>query len=100
MMLKLSWKRQRVAPFKIAPVVKWISQLTSDQLFWVRVLAGAQRQNTKDLLLKPVFCVLESKLLCFRSSVQAAGLFSAPSKSRKSRGGGEMGWDPIRKGHC
>jgi hypothetical protein len=25
----------------IAPVVKWISQLTSDQLFWVRVLAGA-----------------------------------------------------------
>ena len=24
-----------------APVVKWISQLTSDQLFWVRVLAGA-----------------------------------------------------------
>ena len=22
--------------------MKWISQLTSDQLFWVRVLAGAQ----------------------------------------------------------
>lgn len=25
-----------------APIVKWISQLTSDQLFWVRVLVGAQ----------------------------------------------------------
>ena len=25
-----------------APMVKWISQLTSDQSFWVRVLVGAQ----------------------------------------------------------
>jgi quercetin dioxygenase-like cupin family protein len=26
--------------------VKWISQLTSDQSFWVRVLAGAQNKTT------------------------------------------------------
>ena len=35
--------------FFTAPIVKWISQLTSDQLFWVRVLVGAQcyrAQNT------------------------------------------------------
>jgi hypothetical protein len=29
-----------------APMVKWISQLTSDQSFWVRVLVGAQLGKT------------------------------------------------------
>ncbi len=27
---------------KLAPVVKWISQRSSEPLFWVRILAGAQ----------------------------------------------------------
>ena len=27
-------------------MVKWISQLTSDQSFWVRVLVGAQQKTT------------------------------------------------------
>ena len=35
----------------IAPVVKWISQLTSDQLFWVRVLAGAQMASANTIVL-------------------------------------------------
>jgi hypothetical protein len=34
-------------------VVKWISQLASDQSFWVRVLAGAQ--NEKGFLLQALF---------------------------------------------
>ena len=40
--------------FLCAPVVKWISQLTSDQLFWVRVLAGALEVRGKDVLLFPI----------------------------------------------
>ncbi len=31
-----------IAVLRNAPMVKWISQLTSDQSFWVRVLVGAQ----------------------------------------------------------
>lgn len=37
-----------------APVVKWISQLTSDQSFWVRVLAGAQMSRKPPI--QAVFC--------------------------------------------
>jgi len=41
-------------------VVKWISQLTSDQLFWVRVLAGAQNTQKPALLQVFVFDVSRS----------------------------------------
>ena len=31
-------------------MVKWISQLTSDQLFWVRILVGALEREVCDVL--------------------------------------------------
>ncbi len=32
-------------------MVKWISQLTSDQLFWVRILVGALERSERGMLL-------------------------------------------------
>jgi hypothetical protein len=40
----------------IAPMVKWISLLSSEQSFWVRVLVGAQHIKKELLSVAPFLC--------------------------------------------
>jgi len=79
----------------IAPVVKWISQLTSDQLFWVRVLAGALAAQSKTTHLKGWFCFVSWQTILPATQVRGGAMFSAPSERRKRASRGQQALSRI-----